>query len=36
MPLHVLNPAVGFSPGIGFFVSGMEEAASNYNWLLKA
>ncbi|MCA1602932.1 MAG: DinB family protein [Acidobacteria bacterium] len=25
MPLHVLNPAAGFSPGIGFFVSGMDE-----------
>ncbi|MFN2509885.1 MAG: DinB family protein [Pyrinomonadaceae bacterium] len=25
MPLHVLNPAQGFSPAIGFFVSGMEE-----------
>ena len=25
MPLHVLNPAEGFSPAIGFFVSGMDE-----------
>ena len=25
MPQHLLNPAEGFSPAIGFFVSGMEE-----------
>jgi Protein of unknown function (DUF664) len=25
VPVHVLNCAAGFSTGIGFFVSGMEE-----------
>ncbi len=35
MPKDVLKPAEGFSPAIGFFVSGMEEVRGQLQWAVE-